>query len=205
MNMNTALFASFTMAALLNGYSLAYAALTPTETVNDAITGVFHILRGPSAEQRGISKDYRVPLEKVLLSNLSYEDMARRSMGTAWVGLNEPEQQHFNSLFLHVLRDAIACRLNEYSQTQVVYLSEQVEGNYAQVLTLLIGDKVNTGIDVHLVNRSGRWLMYDAVIDGVHLVDNYRAQFLQILRDGSYAGLVERMEVKTLARKNFER
>ena len=120
-------------------------------------------------------------------------------------GLNEPEQQHFNSLFLQVLRDAIACRLNEYSQTRVVYLSEQVEGNYAQVFTLLIGDKVNTGIDVHLVNRSGQWLMYDAVIDGVHLVDNYRAQFLQIMRDGSYAGLVKKMEARTLARKNFER
>ena len=205
MNMNTAFFTSFTMAALLNGYSLAHAGPTPTETVNDAITDVFHILRGPSAEQRGIVKDYRVPLEKVLLSNLSYEDMARRSMGTAWAGLNEPEQQHFNSLFLQVLRDAIACRLNEYSQTRVVYLSEQVEGNYAQVFTLLIGDKVNTGIDVHLVNRSGQWLMYDAVIDGVHLVDNYRAQFLQIMRDGSYAGLVKKMEARTLARKNFER
>ncbi len=205
MDKKTVLLASFAMAALLNGYSVVHAAATPTETLSDAITDVFHILQSPAAEQTGMSHDQRGALEKVLLSHLNHQDMARRSMGMSWARLNQSEQQHFNRLFIQVLRDAIACRLNDYSETRVVYLAEQVEGDYAEVHTVLIGEKVNTGIDVHLVNRSGQWLMYDAVIDGVHLVENYRAQFQRVMRDDSYSGLVQKMEAKTLARKNFER
>ena len=80
-----------------------------------------------------------------------------------------------------------------------------MEGNYAEVHTVLIGEKVRTGINVHLVNRSGQWSMYDAVVDGVHLVENYRAQFLKVMRDDSYSGLVQKIGAKTLAHKSFGR
>jgi ABC-type transporter MlaC component len=47
--------------------------------------------------------------------------------------------------------------------------------------------------------------MYDAVIDGVQLVNNYRSQFVQVMRDGTYAGLVGRLEAMLLIPKTFER
>ena len=46
--------------------------------------------------------------------------------------------------------------------------------------------------------------MYDAVIDGASIVENYRAQFSRIIRDVSYEGLVSRMKQKTLFVKAFE-
>src|SRR5216683_5456012 len=45
----------------------------------------------------------------------------------------------------------------------------------------------------YLMARSGKgWLVRDVVIDGVSLVENYRAQFARILRTSSYADLVLR-------------
>jgi phospholipid transport system substrate-binding protein len=92
-----------------------------------------------------------------------------------------------------------------YEKAKVIFLSEQVEGNFAEVRTLFKGDKNDTTVDVRLVNQSGMWLMYDAVIDGVRLVDNYRSQFMHVMKDGAYAGLVGRLEAMLLIPKTFER
>ena len=81
-----------------------------------------------------------------------------------------------------------------YSNIKVVYLFEPREGNFAEVRTLFRGEKNDTSVDVRLVNQSGQWLMYDAVVDGVRLVDNYRSQFVHVMREGAYAGLVGRLE-----------
>jgi len=38
--------------------------------------------------------------------------------------------------------------------------------------------------------------VYDVVVDGVSLVNNYRGQFARILRSSSYADLVEQLRKK---------
>jgi phospholipid transport system substrate-binding protein len=131
--------------------------------------------------------------------------MARRSLGATWMFLPESEQQRFSELFLQVLRDAVACRMDTYSgDTQVVYLSERVEGNFAEVRTLFKRDKEDTAVDLRLVNRLDQWLMYDAVIDGVRLVENYRSQFIHVIKEEAFVGLVAKIQAMTLLPKSFE-
>jgi phospholipid transport system substrate-binding protein len=202
---STAFVVSATMLMVLAGNDAVHAAPTPTETVTNAIVKVMHILNDPLFMEAGMSEARRGEIENVVRASISYEEMARRSLGITWRDLNESDRQEFVHLFIRVLRDAVACRMHDYSTAQVVYLSEQREGNFAEVRTLFNGAKVDTSIDVRLVNRSGDWLMYDAVIDGVSLVRNYQAQFVQVIRDASYAGLVDRIEAKTLLQKRFER
>ncbi len=84
------------------------------------------------------------------------------------------------------------------------YLSEQLEGRFAEVKTKLAGEKTDTLLDFRLANRLGNWLVYDVVIDGASIIGNYHAQFTSIIRDFSYAGLVNRMKEKTLVAKAFE-
>jgi phospholipid transport system substrate-binding protein len=147
----------------------------------------------------------RVALETVIRNSVNYREMARRSLGMTWMVLDEPERQRFSELFVQVLRDAVASRVNLYTIRNVAYLSERLEGNFAEVRTLFRGEKSDTTVDVRLVNQSGRWLMYDAVIDGVRLAENYRSQFLHVMRDGAYAGLIGRLEAMILIPKTFER
>ena len=48
----------------------------------------------------------------------------------------------------------------------------------------------------YLMTRSGKgWLIRDIVIDGISLVENYRAQFARILRTSSYADLALRLRM----------
>ena len=199
------LSSSVAMSIILFASTAASAALTPTETVKETVTAVMDILNDPIYQEPGMADARRVALENVVRDTVNYREMARRSLGITWLALNEPERQRFSELFVQVLRDAVASRVNMYAVANVIYLSEQREGNFAEVRTLFKGDKSDTAVDIRLINQSNRWLMYDAVIDGVRLADNYRSQFVHIMRDGAYAGLIGRLEAMLLIPKTFER
>jgi ABC-type transporter MlaC component len=199
------LVSSLAMAMIVSGHSPTSAALTPTETVKETIVTVMDILKDPTYQEPGMADARRVALENVIRNAVNYREMARRSLGMTWMVLEEPERERFSELFVQVLRDAVASRVNMYAITNVVFLSEQLEGNFAEVRTVFKGDKRNTTVDVRLVNQSDRWLMYDAVIDGVRLADNYRSQFVHVMKDGAYASLIGRLEAMILIPKTFER
>jgi phospholipid transport system substrate-binding protein len=175
---------------------------TPTETINGTVSELFTILKefqgpDPSQARRG-------EIERVIRRNVRYEDMAKRSLGVSWVQMDDGARTEYVELFVHLLRDSLANRLTQYSGEQITYLSERRESTCAEVKTRLVGSKVDTAIDFRLINQDGRWLVYDAIMDGTSLVGSYRAQFASIIRDASLAQLMERLEEKTLLVKLFE-
>ena len=194
-----------TMATALFVPAVSHAEFTPREMVQDTIGTVMNILNDPVFQEPGMSDARRVALENVVRNAVSYREMARRSLGLTWMVLSEAEKQRFSDLFVQVLRDAVASRMNTYMDTNVVFVAEQREGNFAEVRTLFRGYKNDTTVDVRLVNQGGRWLMYDAVVDGVRLVDNYRSQFVHVMKEAAYAGLIGRLEAMLLIPKTFER
>jgi phospholipid transport system substrate-binding protein len=175
----------------------------PTETVRGTVSELLHILK--DLKDSGRSEARRWEIEQVIRHHVHYEDMAKRSLGAAWTQLNEPARREYVGLFVQLLRDALANRMVEYSGERISYLSEQREQAFAQVKTRLVGDKVDTFIDFRLVSEDGRWLVYDAVMDGGSLVGSYHAQFANIIRDASCAQLMERIKEKTLIVKLFEK
>ena len=119
--------------------------------------------------------------------------------------LNDSERQEFVSLFMHLLRDTLANNIDQYYDEQMFYLAERRHGPFAEVRTNLVGSKVNTSLDFRLGSQSGQWLIYDVVIDGTSMISSYKAQFARIIRDDSYAGLIEKMKQRNLLVKVFER
>ena len=108
------------------------------------------------------------------------------------------------SLFVQLLRDSFAGRITEHHDEEVDYLGEQREDPYAEVRTQLKGRKIETPIDFRLISHGTEWRVYDVVIDGASIVNNYRSQFASIIREVSYVGLVQKMKQKAVAVKMFE-
>ncbi|BFU90731.1 MAG: putative ABC transporter, auxiliary component, ATP-dependent toluene efflux transporter [Nitrospira sp.] len=192
------------MVALLIGTSVASAEQTATESVKSTIDEVIHILNSEELKQPGRSVERRQKIEQVIRQRVSYKDMAKRTLGWSWTELTDTERQEFVALFVQLLRDTFAGRIDNYADEQVLYLSEQREENCAEVRTKLSGRKVDTTLDFRLADKVGHWYVYDVVIDGAGIVSNYHAQFASIIRDHSYGGLVNKMKEKTLVMKAFE-
>ena len=188
----------------LIGTPVAAAEQTPTESVKSTIDDVIHLLNNDELKQPSHAVERRQKIEQIVRQRVSYEDMAKLALGTPWLALTDNERREFVGLFVQLLRDMFAGKVDDMADAQVHYLSEQREENYAEVRTKLVGQKVDTLLDFRLADKVGQWSVYDVVIDGAGIVSNYHAQFTRIIRDHSYAGLVKKMKEKTLVVKAFE-
>ena len=175
-----------------------------TESVKGTITDLLKVLDDQELKQPDRADDRRVAIERIVMRRVSYEEMAKRALGTTWTELNPADRREFVELFVQLLRDTFAGRISEHDATEVAYLGEQRDQHYAEVKTRLKGPKVDTSVDFRLLLQSEDWLVYDAVVDGASIVSNYRAQFASIIRDVSYVGLVKKMKQKAVAVKFFE-
>ena len=184
----------------------AWAAMpqTPTESVRSTIEDVIHILTNEQLKLPERATERRQEIERVVRERVSYEDMAKHALGMYWPGLVASEREEFVDLFVQLLRDSFAGKIDAYADEHVLYLSEQRNDRSAEVRTKLSGRKTDTLLDFRMTDHDGLWLVYDVVIDGASIVHNYRAQFASIIRDASYSGLFERMREKTFMEKGFE-
>ena len=177
---------------------------TPTEAVRSTIEDVIRILTSDQLKGSYRLTERRQEIERVVRERVSYEDMAKQTLGAQWLSLAASERQEFVDLFVQLLRDSFAGKIDTYADEHILYLSEQQHDRFAEVRTKLSGRKTDTLLDFWMTDHDGMWLVYDVVIDGASIVHNYRAQFASIIRDASYQGLVQRMREKTFVVKGFE-
>ena len=170
----------------------------PTEVVRSTLTEVFRILEDQTLKDPAKLIPRRHMLEEVIASHFNYEEMSKRALAAHWIPLTAGERAEFVELFKSFLSDRYAEKIESYSGEQVFYLSERIEGNYAEVRTELRSKKVAIPMDYRLQGKDGTWYAYDLIVDGVSLVKNYRSQFEKIIRSSSYLELVRRLRERTV-------
>jgi phospholipid transport system substrate-binding protein len=148
-------------------------------------------------KQPGRVDERRQQLERVVGARFDYQEMSRRALGAPWNGLSDQEKQEFVGLFRTLLTNSYADKIESYSGEGVQYLNERTEKDYAEVRTKVLSGKTEIPLDYRLINRADDWRVYDVVVDGVSLVNNYRGQFTKILRASSYADLVDQLRKKS--------
>jgi len=105
------------------------------------------------------------------------------------------------------LSDKYAGRIEDYTgqKQEVAYLTERIEGSYAEVRTEWRSDKTTLPMDYRLMVKDGRWSAYDIIIDGVSLVSNYRSQFQKVIRESSYEELVNKLRERSIQPEDTKR
>ena len=168
-----------------------------TEAMRATIGEVLRILADKDLKQPSKANERRQLLEKAVGERFDYQEMSRRSMGAPWANLAEKDKQEFVSLFQTLLVNTYADKIESYSGEGVQYVNERNEKEYAEVRTKVLTGKTEIPLDYRLLHKGSDWRVYDVVVDGVSLVNNYRGQFSKILRNGSYADLVEQLRKKS--------
>ena len=193
-----ALISGMLAVALLAGSDVLTAGETPTEAIRTAFENAVHVLKDQELKKPGRQQERLNRLEQTIGERVSYWELSKRSLGPKWKELSETDKQKFVDLFAHLLRDLYANRILQYSDEQIEYLNERLDGPYAEVKTNMKGSQVNLPVNYRLINQSGVWKVYDVVVDGISMVSNYRGQFSKILQTSSYETLLERLRTKTI-------
>jgi phospholipid transport system substrate-binding protein len=136
-------------------------------------------------------------LEQVVGDRFDYQEMSKRALGAPWNTLSDKDKQEFVGLFRTLLTNSYADKIETYSGEGVQYINERTEKDYAEVRTKVLTGKTEIPLDYRLLNKGNDWRVYDVVVDGVSLVNNYRGQFSKILRSSTYADLVDQLRKKS--------
>jgi phospholipid transport system substrate-binding protein len=169
----------------------------PTDTMKATIDEVLRIVREKDLKQPNKSEERRQLLERAVGARFDYKEMSRRALGAPWNTLSDREQQEFVDLFRALLTNSYSDKIETYSGEGVQYLNERTEKEYAEVRTKVLSGKTEIPLDYRLINKGDDWRVYDVVVDGISLVNNYRGQFAKIIKSSSYADLVEQLRKKS--------
>jgi phospholipid transport system substrate-binding protein len=166
--------------------------------VRTTLNEVFRILEDEKLKDPAKLIPRRHMLEEVIAARFDYTEMSKRALAAHWTPLTTGERAEFVELFKSFLSDRYAEKIEGYSGEQILYLSERIEGSYAEVRTELRSTKIGIPMDYRLYVKDGTWHAYDLVVDGVSLVKNYRSQFEKIIYKSSYHELVRRLRERTV-------
>jgi len=168
-----------------------------TDQVKGTVDQVIKILTDPTLKGEKKVQERRAKIRQVVLQRFGFTEMSKRALGRYWNERNPEERTEFVRLFTDLLERAYIDRIDGYSGEQVVYLVETVDGDYSEVRGKIVTKRnQEILISYRLQKASSNWEVYDVIVEGVSLVNNYRTQFSKIIRTSSYQELVKKMQMK---------
>jgi phospholipid transport system substrate-binding protein len=183
----------FVLSLSLTAAPASRAAEQPLDIAKSVIERALEILRNQDLSKQ----ERRRQVKEIVDRRFDYREMAKRSLGATWRTLSKAQQDDFVRLFAELLEASYSDKIEKYAvNVRVDYVGQSVDGDYAEVRTLVIRPNDKIPISYRLLNESGGWMVYDVTIEGVSLVSNYRSQFSQIIHESSYGELVRRLRTK---------
>jgi phospholipid transport system substrate-binding protein len=169
----------------------------PTQQVKETVDEVINILNDKELKKPENREQRSAKIREVINKRFDFAEMAKRSLGVYWRQRTAAEQKEFVTLFSDLLEDTYIRKIERYEREKVTYVGEAVDGPYATVKTVIITTKeVEIPVNYKIFKSGSKWEVYDIIVEGVSLVNNYRTQFYQIIGSGSYADLVKKLKAK---------
>lgn len=167
------------------------------DLVKTAVDKVFQILGDPQLKTQEKKRERIERLKEVVTPIFDYDEMARRSLGQHWRRRTPAEQEEFTRLFRAFLEKIYSDKVDLYSGEKIVFGRETVDGDFAQVeSTVINAKKEQTPVIFRLSRSGGKWKVYDAVVENISIVNNYRSQFERVISKSSYEDLKKMLKEK---------
>ena len=182
---------------LISSTSIAQAG-EPQEKVRETVDAVLGVLQDKTLQGPEHTEKRRDKMRQAVFQRFGFEEMSQRALGQHWQKRTPAEKKEFTTLFGELLERSYINKIESYTGNQVVrYTNEAIDNDYASVRTeIVLKRDANVEVEYRLLRRDGNWQVYDVVIDGVSLVNNYRTQFHNIVSQESYEALVKKLKVK---------
>ncbi len=169
----------------------------PLNVVKAAADKAIQVFKDPKLQTKDKKKERIDRLRAIAHPIFDFEEMAKRALGPHWRKRTQAEQQEFVKLFRDFLEKIYSDRVDLYAGGKVIFGRETVEEEFAQVESTVINAK---GEELSLVYRlrraDGKWKVYDAVVENISIVNNYRSQFDRVISKDSFDELKRLLKEK---------
>lgn len=137
-------------------------------------------------------------VEKIIVNLFSFEELSMRTVGPNWKNFSPDQKKRFIDAFEDLLRERYTGSLEGYNGETVNYTAETPIGNSTdkvQIDTSVTIQNKNVPVSYRMLKK-GKWVVYDIIIEGVSMVQNYRSQFQSVLQKGDAEELIRLVRAK---------
>jgi phospholipid transport system substrate-binding protein len=172
----------------------------PLDKIRQTVDDVLTVLGDDTLKSPERQTERRAKIRQAVFQRFGFDEMAQRSLALHWRKRTPEERKEFIVLFSDLLERSYIDKIESYggSKQNVLYTKETIDKDgYASVRSEIVNRRdLNVEVEYRLLQRDGTWAVYDVVIEGVSLVNNYRTQFNKIILESSYENLVKQMRLK---------
>jgi len=183
--------------ALLATLPLIAFAGVPLDTVKTNVDSVLEVLRDPKLQGEAGKKVKAQRIEAAAEKLFDFVELSKRTLGVNWNKFTPEQRKEFVRLFESILKNAYVDRITAYTDEQVSFTKEiPLSGDTVEVRSVVIGKNNQVPIEYRVIKESNQWKVYDVVIEGVSLIENYRSQFREILGNNPPETLLDTLRKK---------
>ncbi len=169
----------------------------PLEVVKTAADKAIQILQDPKLKSPDKKQERLERLKEAVNPIFDYDEMAKRALGAHWRRRTPAEQEEFVKLFRDFLEKIYSDKVNLYEGQRVTFGRETIDNDFAEVESTVITRKgEEIGVVYRLRRSGGQWRVYDALVEHVSIINNYRSQFDHIISKYSFDELKRLMREK---------
>lgn len=144
----------------------------------------------------------------ILYGTFDIRELSKLSLGEHWNEITTKDQDEFVQLMTDILENkAILSKEQGKKKTKKnsvyqvsykgdTYLNKAKSRAFTKSSVYVPSEKVRVEINYKLRLANDQWKIYDVILDGSSLVDNYNYQFDSIIKKHGYPDLVRRMKEK---------
>ncbi len=134
---------------------------------------------------------------EVISPSLNFEIISQRVMGKYWEECPYEQKTGFVTLFTSHLKNSYLKKPNPIFGKKIISLIEKQFNDFAKVqTTLLVQSGREISVDFCLLFENREWKIFDLVVEGVSLVNNYHSQVVSTLKKTSYEELMSTIKHK---------
>ena len=167
---------------------LSFAADDPVSVVKSKDVELQNIIK---KSKRTAKETERV--KNLLNDSFDFALLAKKSLASSvWKEQDAASQEKFVNEFQRMVRNSSANRLELYRADSTIYEPAKMKGtDEARVIAHLWNQGKESVLEYKMTMVNGKWKAWDLVIDDLSTARNYKEQFSKILKDKSFAELID--------------
>jgi phospholipid transport system substrate-binding protein len=172
-------------------------AATPRETLETQVNKALAVLRDPALKGESAREIKAKKIWEILDGVFDYVELSKRALAQRWRDFTPDQQKEFTRLFGKLLGNLYMDKITGYTNEKVIFGKEtHLSDKTAKVETDIVTATRTIPIHYQMILENGEWKVYDVVIEGVSLVQNYRGQLREILAGKPPEGLLKMLREK---------
>ena len=170
----------------------------PLETIQTQVNKLLEVLADPALKAESAKETKEKKIWAIVDGVFDYTELSKRTLAQHWKAFTPEQQKEFIRLFGKLLGGVYMDRIMAYTDEKVVFgKATKLSDKTTEVQSEIVRSSKSIPIYYRMISENGDWKVFDVVIEGISLVQNYRTQFREILKNKPPEDLLKILREKT--------